>query len=55
MKVEIGTIYEDPEGIWEVTDFDGEDYTVKCVQEGNINFGREFGAPAHEVEYYCGV
>lgn len=48
----IGTTYEDPEGIWEVTEINGNLITVLQVQDENINFGKEFIVTREEVEYY---
>lgn len=50
----IGRTYEDPEGIWEVIEVDGEEVTVKNIQEGNINEGKEFVVSLEEACYYLG-
>ena len=51
-----GLTYEDPEGEWEVIAVDGDKMTVKCVQEGNPNYGRDdFCVDFKEVWHYiCG-
>lgn len=48
----IGEQYEDPEGIWEVIEVDGDEVTVKNIQEGNINEGKEFCVDYDEAKYY---
>lgn len=47
-----GKKYEDPEGIWEVTEVNGVGVTVKNIQEGNINEGKEFCVPFAEAMHY---
>lgn len=44
--------YSDPEGEWEITEIDGTEVTIKCIQEGNLNEGREFGVSLEEAEHY---
>lgn len=47
-----GQIYEDADGVWKVTEVDGEDLAkVLCVQEGNPHEGRTYYVPV-EVAYY---
>lgn len=51
-KASVGMTYSDPEGEWEITEIDGTEVTIKCIQEGNLNEGREFGVSLEEAEYY---
>lgn len=48
----MGETYEDPEGEWEVIAVDGDQVTVKCIQEENLNYGREYCVPFKEAWYY---
>jgi len=50
----IGKMYEDPEGIWEIVEVNGNEVVVQNVQEGNLNFGKQFSVTAEEAEYYLG-
>ena len=50
--LEIGATYEDPEGVWEVTGYDGKYVDIKCIQEGNLNEGDIFVVSKEEAEYY---
>ena len=52
MEIEIGAVYEDPEGIWEIVGYDGKYVDVKCIQEGNLDEGRTFYVTKEEAEYY---
>lgn len=51
--VRVGTVYEDPEGVFEVLEIEGNDALVKNVQDGNPNYGKEYRAPLHEVEFFA--
>lgn len=51
-NITIGATYEDPEGIWEVTEINGEEITVKNIQEGNTDYGHECIVSAEEAAYY---
>ena len=50
----IGKTYEDPEGVWEITNIYTLDdaVSVRQIQDGNINYGKELTVPIEEVKYY---
>lgn len=51
--IEIGAVYEDPEGIWEIVGYYGKNAVeIKCIQEGNLNEGDIFVVSKEEAEYY---
>ena len=51
--IEIGAVYEDPEGIWEIVGYYGKNAVeIKCIQEGNLNKGDIFVVTKEEAEYY---
>lgn len=54
MQDMIGKTYEDPEGIWEIVEVNGNEVVIQNVQEGNLNFGKQFSVTAEEAEYYLG-
>lgn len=45
----VGTIYEDPDGIWKVTKIDGDDITIIQIKEGAEDYGVRYGVPLDEV------
>ena len=48
----IGETYEDPEGEWEITEVNGDQVTVKNIQEGNLNYGIEYMVSWGEAKYF---
>ena len=48
----VGKIYEDPTGEFEVLEINGNQVTVKNVQEGNADFGHEYIVDIEEVKYF---
>lgn len=50
----IGKTYEDPEGVWEITELWLVDnsVTVRQIQKGNLNYWKEMSVPIGEAEYY---
>lgn len=47
-----GKEYEDPDGIWKIIGVEDGRVTVKNIQDGNNNFGKEFCVDYAEVRYY---
>lgn len=52
----IGKTYEDPEGMWEITNIVKENkeifVEIKCIQEENSKYGDLFGVPIEEAIYF---
>jgi len=52
----IGKTYEDPDGVWEITNIVEENKEIfaelKCIQEGDDRFGDLFGVPIEEAIYF---
>ena len=45
----IGKTYEDPDGVWEITNIVEENAELKCIQEGDDRFGDLFEVPIEEA------
>lgn len=52
----IGKKYEDPEGMWEITNIVEENkeifVEIKCIQEENSKYGDLFAVPIEEAIYF---
>lgn len=52
----IGKTYEDPDGVWEITNIVEENKEIfaelKCIQEENNKFGDFFAVPIEEAIYF---
>lgn len=51
-NIEIGSVYEDPEGVWKITDISGNQVSIINIQKGNLQEGQECIVPLTEVEYF---
>ena len=47
-----GTVYDDPDGVFEVIAITPEGVEVEQVQEGNLNQGKRYIVPPEEVLYF---
>lgn len=48
----IGETYDDPEGVWEITEATREHVAIRNIQKGNLNYGFEAVVPTKEAEYF---
>lgn len=50
--IDIGDTYDDPEGEWEIIAINEGQVSVRNIQTGNLNYGREYEVPIEEVMYF---
>lgn len=51
-KIQLGTIYNDPDGVFKVVSIRSDEVEVENIQEENLDQGKRYIVPIEEALYF---